>query len=76
MRTLAHDIAQAIGALGVVVRLHRTQDGPFNINQAVSLDADLENNILPMENVLGNLQKINVSADIVQRVFPTYRPKT
>ena len=75
IRTLAHDIAQAVGALGVVVRLHRTQDGPFDINQAVLLDADLENNILPMENVLGNLPKINVSADIVQRLVCGQRIK-
>ena len=65
IRTLAHDIAHALGTVGVVTRLHRLSDGPFNIEQAVSLE---EVKILPMESVLGKLFKLEVSVEISERI--------
>ena len=67
IRTLAHDIAHALGTVGVVTRLHRVQDGPFEIGQAVSLEGDLTP--LPMEYVLGNLQRLEVSEEIAIRIL-------
>ena len=75
IRTLAHDIAESVGALGVVIRLHRTKDGPFDINQAVALDDNMEKNIQPMEKVLGNLSKLNVSSDVAKRLLYGQRIK-
>jgi tRNA pseudouridine55 synthase len=75
IRTLAHDIAESVAALGVVICLHRTKDGPFDINQAVALDDNMEKNILPMEKVLGNLSKLNVSSDVAKRLICGQRIK-
>ena len=66
IRTLAHDIAHALGTVGVVSKLHRIQDGPFCIEQAVSLESDLK--ILPLECVLGNLPKLEVPFEIAERI--------
>ena len=73
IRTLAHDIAHALGTVGVVTRLHRTQDGPFEIEQAVSLEGDLK--ILPMEYVLEDLPRLNVSDDVAKRIIHGQRIK-
>ena len=73
IRTLAHDIAHALGTVGVVTRLHRVQDGPFEIWQAVSLEGDLK--ILPVEYVLGNLQKQEVSDEMALRILHGQRIK-
>ena len=66
IRTLAHDIAHALGTVGVVTKLHRIQDGPFEIRQAVSLENELT--ILPMECVLGKIQKLVVSSEVAERI--------
>lgn len=66
IRTLAHDLAHALGTVGVVVRLHRVQDGPFEIKQACSLEEELK--IFPIDCVLGNLPKLEVSPEIAQRI--------
>lgn len=57
IRSLARDIAKAVGTVGHVTMLRRTQAGPFTAEQAISLDklnsigqgAPLEDNILPLE---------------------------
>lgn len=38
IRSLARDIAAALGSLGHVSTLHRTKHGPFSIGQAITLD--------------------------------------
>jgi tRNA pseudouridine55 synthase len=57
IRSLARDIAHALGTVGHVAYLRRTQAGPFHESQAISLDklaeigngAPLEDLILPLE---------------------------
>ena len=66
IRTLAHDIAHALKTVGVVTKLHRIQDGPFEIKQAVSLEDDLK--ILPLESVLERLIKLEVPNEIAKRI--------
>ena len=73
IRTLAHDIAHALETVGVVVQLHRIQDGPFEINQAVPLEDNLK--ILPLECVLGNLPSLNVPKEIAKRLIHGQRVK-
>lgn len=56
IRSLARDIARALGTVGHVTMLRRTKAGPFGLERAISLDilADaakarsLENHILPL----------------------------
>ena len=38
IRSLARDIARALGTVGHVVMLRRTRAGPFGLEQAISLD--------------------------------------
>lgn len=57
IRSLARDIARAVGAVGHVTMLRRLRAGPFGLDRAISLDnlndigkgAPLENVILPLE---------------------------
>jgi len=47
IRTLAEDIAKALGTRGCLSALRRTGLGPFNIKEAVGLDEINENHIRP-----------------------------
>ncbi len=57
IRSLARDIARALGTVGHVTYLRRTKAGPFHEDQAISLDllneigkgARLEDHLLPLE---------------------------
>jgi tRNA pseudouridine55 synthase len=42
IRSLARDIAHALGAVGHVTMLRRTKSGPFTLEQAISLDILME----------------------------------
>lgn len=60
IRSLARDIARAVGTVGHVTMLRRTKAGPFTLRDAISLDklneigqgAALRDIILPMETAL------------------------
>ncbi|MEH6663127.1 MAG: tRNA pseudouridine(55) synthase TruB, partial [Parasphingorhabdus sp.] len=57
IRSLARDIARALGTVGHVTMLRRTKAGPFTLKQAISLDklneigkgADITDYLLPLE---------------------------
>lgn len=68
IRTLAHDIAHALNTVGVVTRLHRTQDGPFTIEKAVPLNEEVRQHILPMTCVLVGLPQIQTDAEQAARI--------
>ena len=73
IRTLAHDMAHALGTVGVVTRLHRIQDGPFEIKNAVSLEKNLK--ILPLKCVLEKLPRLEVSVEMAKRIIHGQRIK-
>ena len=67
MRSLARDLAEALGTVGHVSALRRTKAGPFVLAQAISLDnlasllqeARLEQAVLPLTAGLdGQLPKV------------------
>ena len=75
VRSLAHDIAHALGTLGVVVMLRRVACEPFDLTQTVLLDdvksgKVTEQNIplLPMESVLENISSLIFSEVEVKRL--------
>lgn len=73
VRSLARDIAVALGTLGYVGALERTQVGPFSIKQTILLEnlremghkSELSQVILPIGSVLDDIPAVTVSqADI------------
>jgi tRNA pseudouridine55 synthase len=71
IRSLARDIARALGTVGHVTMLRRTKAGPFTLDHAISLDklADfgnartLEHNLLPLRAGLDDIPALSLSPD-------------
>ncbi|MFN5127897.1 MAG: tRNA pseudouridine(55) synthase TruB [Sphingomonadaceae bacterium] len=76
IRSLARDIAYALGTVGHVSMLRRTRAGPFNLQSAISLDklnafgqgASLEDIILPIEAGLVDIPALNLSPEQARAV--------
>ncbi|MFM2273020.1 MAG: tRNA pseudouridine(55) synthase TruB [Pseudomonadota bacterium] len=68
IRSMARDIARALGTVGHVTMLRRLRAGPFGLDQAISLDklneigkgARLENVLLPLEAGLVDIPALNL----------------
>ncbi|OYW87329.1 MAG: tRNA pseudouridine(55) synthase TruB, partial [Sphingobium sp. 32-64-5] len=71
IRSLARDIALALGTVGHVTMLRRTKAGPFTLEQAISLDKlneaargrDIGQCILPLATGLDDIPALAVSRD-------------
>lgn len=71
IRSLARDLAHAMGTFGHVTMLQRLKAGPFGIEQAISLDklnevgkgAPLENVLLPLEAGLVDIPALNLGPE-------------
>jgi len=71
IRSLARDIARALGTVGHVTMLRRLRAGPFGLEQAISLDklneiakgAPLENVILPLEAGLVDIPALDLGPE-------------
>ncbi len=71
IRSLARDIADALGTVGHVTMLRRLKAGPFTLDQAISLDnlnevgkgAPLENVLLPLEAGLDDIPALTLSPE-------------
>ena len=71
IRSLARDIARAIGTVGHVTMLRRTKAGPFTLMSAISLDKldelakarQLENTLLPLTAGLDDIPALPVDPD-------------
>ena len=76
IRSLARDIAYAVGTVGHVSMLRRTRAGPFNLQSAISLDklnafgqgASQEDIILPIEAGLVDIPALNLSPEQARAV--------
>ena len=76
IRSLARDVAYALGTVGYVSYLRRTKAGPFTENQAISLDklggittgARLEDLLLPLEAGLDDIPAFNLDPESAQAV--------
>jgi tRNA pseudouridine55 synthase len=72
IRSLARDIAAALGSLGHVSALHRTKHGPFSIADAVTLDnlAQMTEKppILPVKAALDGLPAHTLTPEQAQRL--------
>ena len=71
IRSLARDIAQALGTVGHVTMLRRTKAGPFTLEAAISLDKtgelgkarELEQALLPLTAGLDDIPALPVTPD-------------
>ena len=76
IRSLARDIARALGSVGHVTYLRRTKAGPFREAQAISLDklneiangAQLSDLLLPLEAGLDDIPALSLSRTDAQAV--------
>ena len=76
IRSLARDIAYALGTVGHVIYLRRIKAGPFTENQAISLDrlneigkgAPLEDHLLPLEVGLDGIPALILNPESAQAV--------
>ena len=74
IRSLARDIAHALGTVGHVTYLRRTKAGPFDESQAISLDklnaigqgARLEDHLLPLEAGLDGIPALPLDPESAQ----------
>ncbi|MET0269744.1 MAG: tRNA pseudouridine(55) synthase TruB [Sphingomonas sp.] len=74
IRSLARDIACALGSVGHVTMLRRLKAGPFDLDRAISLDKlrdlgegrALEDAILPLTAGLDDIPALSVAADQAQ----------
>jgi tRNA pseudouridine55 synthase len=74
IRSLARDIARALGTVGHVSYLRRTRAGPFGLDQAISLDflneaakaRALTRTVLPLEAALDDIPALPVTPDQAQ----------
>jgi tRNA pseudouridine55 synthase len=71
IRSLARDIAQALGTVGHVTMLRRTKAGPFTLESAISLDRlaelgqgrALEETLLPLSTALDDIPALALNPD-------------
>ena len=71
IRSLARDIARALGTVGHVTMLRRTRAGPFGLEQAISLDKlmdfakarSLDGAVLPLEAGLDDIPALPVTPE-------------
>ena len=76
IRSLARDIAQALGTVGHVTYLGRIKAGPFTLERAISLDklneigkgAALEDVILPLEAGLDDIPALSLDPEAAEAV--------
>ncbi|WP_405029533.1 tRNA pseudouridine(55) synthase TruB [Novosphingobium sp.] len=76
IRSLARDVALALGTVGHVTMLRRTMAGPFDLSQAISLDklnevgkgAPLEHILLPFEAGLDDIPALNLDPEAARAV--------
>lgn len=76
IRSLARDIAQALGTCGTVSMLRRVKAGPFDLSHAISLDklneigkgAPLEQILLPLEVGLDDIPAIDLGSEQARAV--------
>jgi tRNA pseudouridine55 synthase len=76
IRSLARDIAQALGTCGTVTMLRRAKAGPFDLSHAISLDklneigkgACLEQILLPLEAGLDDIPAIDLDPEQARAV--------
>ncbi len=73
IRSLGHDLGEALGCGGYLTALRRTAVGDFTLDQAVALDqlsaANLADHLLPPETAVAHLPQLTLPASEVERLL-------
>ena len=72
VRTLCHDLGEALGCGGCMTALRRTAVGSFHIENAIQLDDFLDRGaavLLPPASAVANLPRFRLDAEQVQKVL-------
>lgn len=68
VRSLAHDVGQLLGCGAHLVSLRRLRSGPFSLDQARPLEEISPADVIPMEALLGDWPRLDVSGEDETRV--------
>ncbi len=73
IRSLARDIAEALGTQGTISKLTRVQSGDFIIENCIDLDKisneSIKDNLISLETVLEKFNKIELSKKNLENIF-------
>jgi tRNA pseudouridine55 synthase len=71
IRSLARDLGERLGCGGLVETLRRTRVGPFNVGEALTLDADAataRGRLLPLADAVREIPRVCLPADEAARL--------
>ena len=68
VRSLARDLGERLGTGAHLLSLRRTRSGPFEIHEAVSLDEASAEDLIPPEDLMGHLTRIEVDETLQNRL--------
>lgn len=69
VRTLAHDLGQAVGCGGHVISLRRTEVGKFHLNSAVQLEDVTPSALIPLSEALKPMEVVQLDAKRAEEVW-------
>ena len=67
VRSLAHDLGQQLGCGAHLDSLRRVRSGDFSIERAVPLEQATAENIVPLEDLLPKLPRIEIEAELSEK---------
>lgn len=68
VRTLAHDLGEVLGCGGHLVSLRRTEAAGFTLDDAISIDDVAEETLRPLVDVVHELQRLDIDAEMAALV--------
>ena len=69
IRSLVRDIAKDLNTFGYMGAIIRTKSGNFDIKNSINLDCVTEENIIPLKNILKDLQNIFINDDFYDKII-------
>ncbi len=68
VRTLAHDLGEALGCGGHLVSLRRTEAAGFTLDEAIAIDDVSEETLRPLVDVVHELPRLDIDAEMAALV--------
>ena len=69
IRTLGEDIAKALGTVGHLIRLTRTEVGPYKLEDAIRSKDVTEKDLIPMSKMLGFMPSYEVEGELAKKAL-------